>query len=165
MQILSLAWRPAFYRSRGLHIALRPSPLFGAGERPARSPACWRRRRPAASAPGCRRESPGRRRRPAACTDRRRRSESLRLVVGSAPLVCSHMRQGRSGGALNGISISIRPVVPKMLTRWYGASCVPHVNVAVPWREFQHGGRQPIDLRCRVALDVAQHARPARRRR
>ena len=37
-----------------------------------------------------------------------------------------------SGGALNGISISMRPVVPSMCIRWYGTSCVEHVNVAWP---------------------------------
>jgi hypothetical protein len=34
---------------------------------------------------------------------------------------------GRSGGALTGISISIRPRVPKMCTRWYGTICVLQV--------------------------------------
>src|SRR5437660_12568116 len=42
------------------------------------------------------------------------------------------IRHGRLAGAFTGISISIRPVVPKILTRWYGDSCVEQVNVAVP---------------------------------
>ena len=42
------------------------------------------------------------------------------------------MRHGLSGGALNGISISMRPVVPMMCIRWYGTSCVEQVNVAWP---------------------------------
>ena len=44
------------------------------------------------------------------------------------------MRQGRSFGALNGISISIRPAVPKMFVALVGRELGPQVNVAVPWK-------------------------------
>src|SRR5260370_1423537 len=39
---------------------------------------------------------------------------------------------GRSFGALKGILISIRPLVPKNCMRWYRTSCVPHPNTASP---------------------------------
>src|SRR5258705_485782 len=53
-------------------------------------------------------------------------------IISSVPVfVLSQIRVDLSGGALNGISISIRPSVPRIFTRWYDINCVEHVNEEV----------------------------------
>src|SRR5208282_5046137 len=46
-----------------------------------------------------------------------------------SPVASMKMRVGRSGGALTGISISMRPRVPRKWMRWYGINCVLQVKM------------------------------------